>query len=474
VTAATVPGPLGGRPAAGGERVQPSDAPVLSRRRFLKRAPIAVAAAAAPTGKVAAGLAAAAGLTVAMDPVRAAAATVSGSGRGIWVPPGWGQYAGPRLSAAGAGDARATVALVGDSVCRGFYSSNLDSAGWGGIVAAGLRATYGDGGSGFKSSADSSVWMEGVSGLSKPSTIAWYREAGNLMAASGSWTAVTANLLGPASAALRTSVPTDTITVTVRGTTVKVLWLDGGAEAMGAFTYRVDSRTPVRVAPTGIYGIAVAATSGLSFGDHTVTITATGATPTTETVIIGVAGEGSTGCLVNQFSRYGQTTGMVDSSDPLHSGTWNGGWAYPADLVVYALGANDAHASVSGDTWARNVRGWLEGVYDTTFGGASEGAVDGVLVLSHIGGYDTEGLVYQDYAVRARGIAEAYGLLLVDLWSIGRTSWNWWRSQSGGSWWANADSPGKSGTDLIHLSDPGHAAVGQTVLAAITANLSGS
>jgi lysophospholipase L1-like esterase len=439
----------------------------FSRRSFLRRAPLAAVATAAAAGPAAALAATGAALA---DPGGAAAATstASGTGRGIWVPASWGQYVGPKL--AKASSATVTVALVGDSVCRGFYSSNLDTAGWGGIVASGLRSAYGDGGSGFKSVADSTVWMDGVDGMPSGS-IAWYQSVGNLIKASGSWKASTADYLGPASVALRTPVATDTITATVRGTAVKVIWLNGGSEAMGGFSYTVDGGSPVKVDPTGVYEITMHETGGLASGDHTVTITATGATTSTETVIMGVAGEAATGCLVNQFSRYGQTTGMVDNSDTLHAGAWAGGWAYPADLVVYALGANDAHAGVPGDVWARNVRCWLEGVYDDYFGGASAGAVDGVLVLTHVGRYDTEHWVYQDYAVRARGLAEAYGLLLVDMWSIGRNSWNWWREQSGGSWWANADSPGDSGEDLIHLSDAGHAAVGNAVLAAITDNL---
>jgi lysophospholipase L1-like esterase len=458
VPVASVPGPS----------VPVPSRPTWSRRRFLSRTPVAVAAAGAAASGVALLQPAAAAASPA---VAGAAATTPTPTRGVWVPPAWGQYAGPALTAAGAGNGRAVVALVGDSICRGFYSSDLDQRGWGGLLAAGLRSSYGDGGSGFRSFADSAVWMAGVSGLSSPSTINFYQSAGNLVDTAGSWTAVTANHLGPGGVALRTTVPTDTITVTVRGTTVRILWLNGGAEAMGGFSYSVDSGAASVVKPTGVYEIAVASTSGLAAGEHTVTITAVGASASTETVLVGVAGEDTTGCLVNQFSRYGQTTTAVNSSDPLHSGTWNGGWQYPADLVVYALGANDAHGALPGDTWAKNVRCWLEGVYDGAFGGSSVGAVDGVLVLPHIGSYDAAEWVYQDYAVRARGIAEAYGLLLIDLWALGRNSWNWWHAQSGGSYWADADSPGHAGSDLIHLSDAGHAFVAETVLSVVTSAL---
>jgi lysophospholipase L1-like esterase len=443
--------------------------PRWSRRSFLQRTPVALAATAAVSGATMLAPAVTGG-----GPSAAAATTSGGSTvRGVWVPPDWGQFFGPKLAAAQAGSGRATVALVGDSICRGYFSSDLDTRGWGALFAAGLQGAYGDGGSGFKSTADSAVWMGGVSGLSSPSTINWYQSAGNLFTSSGSWTAITANHLGPSGVALRTAVATDTLTATVRGTTVKVLWLDGGTEALGGFRFSVDGGPDIPVRPSGVYQIAVAETSGLSSGDHTVTVTASGATPSTETVVIGVAGENAAGCLVNQFSRYGQTTTEINNSDPLHSGTWNGGYHYPADLVVYALGANDAHGALPADTWAKNVRCWLEGVYDTGFGGSSVGAVDGVLLLSHIGNYDSADAawVYQDYAIRARGLAEAYGLLLIDLWAIGRNSWNWWRNQSGGSYWANADAPGQAGSDLIHLSDAGHAFVGQTVLSAVTSAL---
>jgi lysophospholipase L1-like esterase len=312
-----------------------------------------------------------------------------------------------------------------------------------------------------------------VSGLSSPAIVSFYQQAGNLITATGSWAAVTGSYLGPASVALKTPAPTDTLVATVRGSTIKVLWLDGGTKAMGAFAYSVDGAAPVSVKPSGVYQIAVATTTGLAAGTHTVTLTATGATPTTQTVILGLAGENATGCTVNQFSRYGQTSAALGNTDDLHAGTWAGGYEYPAELFIYALGANDAHAGVSGDAWAKSVRCWLEGVYDTGFGGTSTGAVDGILVLPHIGNYDSadSAWVFQDYAIRARSLAEAYGLALIDLWAVGRNSWNWWRQQTAGSYWANADDPGAPGADTIHLSDLGHRYVADTVLNIISAAL---
>jgi lysophospholipase L1-like esterase len=441
-----------------------------SRRTFLKRTPVAAAAIA--------GLAS--GLEVGAQPLASAQAdpapTPSAAGvssRGVWVPPGWGSYLAPKLAAAAAGTGRATVALVGDSICRGFFSSNLDTAGWGGRVAAGLVQNYADGGSGFKSVADSATWMAGVSTLASPAITNFYQQAGNLFVVNGSWKAVTGSYLGPASVALKTAAPTDTLVANVRGSTVKIIWLNGGKYSMGSFTYSIDGGAPVSVAPTGVYEIAMASTSGLAAGPHTVTITAAGATATTETVILGVAGENSAGCTVNQFSRYGQVTAALDNGDQLQAGTWAGGWQYPCDLFLYSLGANDAHTGVTGDAWVSNVRRWLEGVYGSAFGGGSLGAVDGILVLPHIGSYEStgSGWVFQDYAIRARGLAEAYGLALIDLWTIGRNSWNWWKQQSGGSYWANADSPGASGSDAIHLSDAGHQFVATTVLGVISAAL---
>ncbi len=444
----------------------------LSRRSFLGGTPLVLGA----TSAIASGV-----LPLgAIPPAEAAVAATASSGgsatapgAGISTPAGWGQYAAPRLAAARAGTGRASVALVGDSICRGFFASDLDAKGWGGLIAGSLRASYGDGGSGFQSCADTSTWMSGVSGLSSATTIGFYQAAGNLISTTGTWTPVTANHLGPGGVALKTAEPTATVSATVRGTAAKVFWLDGGAEAMGGFTIRVDGNQTqaTAVKPTGVYRINVASIAGLSTGTHTVVITATGATSTTQTVIIGVAGENSTGCLVNQFSRYGQTTAMINNSDALVSGTWNGGWNYPADLAIFCLGANDAHSGLAADQWARNVRTWLAGVYDSAFGGASTGAVDGVLLLSHIGNYDNGSWLYQDYVSRAAGLAESFGMMLIDLWTVGRNSWNWWRSQPGGSYWANAGAPGHSGTDGIHLSDLGHQYVSTVILNALTPNL---
>jgi hypothetical protein len=83
-----------------------------------------------------------------------------------------------------------------------------------------------------------------------------------------------------------------------------------------------------------------------------------------------------------------------------------------------------------------------------------------MFVLPHLGKHDVTNYVYQDYAVRARGLAEAYGGAIVDLWTIGRTSWDYWNSLG---YWGNPAAVGTTGTDSVHLSDTGYAYVASQI-----------
>jgi hypothetical protein len=82
---------------------------------------------------------------------------------GIYMPRRWPRFFQAKLDAGGL----AKVALVGDSIMRGYWSSNLDTKGWAGLLRAELQAKYGDGGSGFKGMCDTTSAQWSCQGRSR-------------------------------------------------------------------------------------------------------------------------------------------------------------------------------------------------------------------------------------------------------------------------------------------------------------------
>jgi lysophospholipase L1-like esterase len=186
--------------------------------------------------------------------------------------------------------------------------------------------------------------------------------------------------------------------------------------------------------------------------------------------VCGVTGENNTGVVVNNYGLSGaQSNSVSDFSANYLPGSWEGGPNYPADLLIYTLGANDANAGVSGDTWATNLRNFLSFVKDGTpiSGSPATGNTDILIMLQHIGTYDTTNLKWQDYAARARTIADSFGAAFLNIWPLGRNSWNYW---NGLGYWGNAAAAGGgAGTDVIHMSDAGHQYVANQLIPILTA-----
>lgn len=136
-------------------------------------------------------------------------------------------------------------------------------------------------------------------------------------------------------------------------------------------------------------------------------------------------------------------------------------YSLPNSLVyAYTTGNGVVYgATWSPDVWETNIRQYLSDVLD---GQSQAGTTDIIIVMQHIGTYETSlqgtanqhSVQYQDYLARARGLAEEFGAALVDLWAIGHNSWNWANAKG---YWANPASPGAAGTDVVHLSNAGHA-----------------
>ncbi|MFK0231210.1 GDSL-type esterase/lipase family protein [Streptomyces sp. NPDC090303] len=372
---------------------------------------------------------------------------------GIYVPPNWGTFwKGVR----GTPGKLARIAAVGSSSTQGLYSSDLAATSWAQRVATGLQAQYGDGGSGYFASTRSITFL----GANTTAT-GWAGIPGTLATTTGSWS--NGNPYGPGGGYIFTSTNGNTITFTVRGSTVRIYTVGGSNRA--GWKYSIDGGADVAVAdPGGTTTIAVTTVQGLPATTHTVKLTHNGTTGS-YFAVSGVTGENTSGVVLNNFGLSGATSATFADTTPAYgTTTWNGGPDYPADLVIYALGSNDVLAGVGVDVWAKNLRAYLQSVKDGTGKGGTPatGTTDVLILMQHIGKYDASNFLWQDYVSRGRMIAEAYGAAFVDFWTLGRNSWNYWNSLGH---WGNASTVGGvSGTDTIHMSNAGHQFTADTLL----------
>jgi hypothetical protein len=361
--------------------------------------------------------------------------------KGYSVPPSWGEFWRVKRDAAKTGAGKATVAVIGGAAAAGFPASKLRTKGWPGVLNTALQGTYGDGGSGFYPSLLSPLGIMGYT-----STSSWTSE---LVGQVGTWT-VGGYSAGPGWGYAYSKTPTDNLTFSVRGTSVTIYTL--GADGSHAqWSYSIDGATAVTVTDNATSGLAVITTkiTGLSVGTHTVKITHTGAS-TKYLAVCGVAGENATGLVMNNFARRYTVASEYLPSLKL---PWNGGPSYPADVVVYAVSIDDIVNAGDADAWATSVRQHLSNIRD---GAAATGTTDIVIVLPHIGSADTATFCYQDFVDRAYGLARAFNAAVIDLWALGRNSWNYWNALS---YWGDPANPGAAGTDAFFMSDAGHSYV---------------
>lgn len=371
-----------------------------------------------------------------------AASTLSGEQPGCYARPDWGRFWKAARDTAQAGTGKASVAVIGGSATVGFFASNLVTKNWPALLATSLQSAYGDGGSGYLSSMFSA---NGIAGQDSAAITAW-TTAGNLVAQSGTWS-TGGTAAGPGWGYTYTSTNGAYLTFTVRGSTVNIYTL-GADGSRPTWAYSIDGGAETTVTDTATTGLAVLkrTITGLSAGSHTVRVRHTGTTGQYLSVC-GVSAEMSTGIVVNNFGRKNATA--ADYNAALRA-DWNGGPSYPADLVVYAVSPEDVTNGTSADDWAAQARQHLANIRD---GGSLTGATDLVILLPHIGAADLNWR-YQDYADRARSLAVAHDAALINMWALGRNSWNYW---NGLGYWGNGASPGTAGTDAVHLSDAGHA-----------------
>jgi hypothetical protein len=407
-------------------------------------------------GKLAAGLTEIEGAgTVFRNNLGTPGATVPQS-NGYYVPEGWGRFWRAKRDAAGTSSAR--VLVIGSAISQGLFATNLETNGWVGVMRSALQARYGSGGSGFYPTSRSSTYLATV-GVGAPALDAW--TARNcLVVQTGTWTVGSQNY-GPGATHL-TATAAGSLTFKATGSTVRIYTLTGAGTRAG-FTYKIDAGATVPVADAGGPAVAVQTTtvSGLSTGEHTVTVSWAGSTSQTLSVM-GVSGELPTGVIVHNLSKSGaKAVNYADPTPAALNAVWNGGSAYSGDLIIVMAAPADASSGTSPDAWAVSVSKHLSAVKE-----ANQGATDVLLVLPHIGKADETNYVYQGYASRARGLAEAYGAALVDLWTIGRNSYDYWASLN---YWVNTAVPGQPGTDSVHPSDLGHVHIANTILPVLTA-----
>jgi hypothetical protein len=370
--------------------------------------------------------------------------------KGYYIPPAWGEFWRPKRNAAQAGTGKATVGVIGGAAAAGFPASKLRSKGWPGVLTTSLQTAYGDGGSGYYTSLLSSLGILGYT-----STTSWTSE---LIGQVGTW-AIGGYVAGPGWGYLYSSTPGDNLTFTVRGTSITIYTL--GADGQHTpWSYSIDGASAVTVTDTATTGLAVIATkiTGLSVGTHTVKLTHTG-TSGKYLSVCGVAGENSTGVVLNNFAR---RYAVASEYLPTLKMPWNGGPSYPADVVIYAVSIDDIVSGIDADAWATSVRQHLNNIRD---GGAATGATDIVILLPHIGSADTATFCYQDFVERAHGLARAFQAAVIDLWAIGRNSWNYWNSLS---YWGDTANPGVAGTDAFFMSDVGHSYVAGVINALLS------
>ncbi|MFE2075187.1 hypothetical protein [Streptomyces misionensis] len=365
------------------------------------------------------------------------------TGKGVAVPRQWGEFWRPARSAAKAGTGKASIAVVGGSSAVGFYASNLLTKSWPSVLAGNLQAVNGDGGSGFTSALYS---PSGIAGNDSAAINQWTAN-GSVAVQTGTW-AIGGYPVGPGWGYLYTSTAGSSLTWTVRGSTVAIYTL-GGDGGRAPWTYSIDEGQAVTVTDSTTTGLTVSKTTvtGLQAGPHTVTVTHAGAGGQYLSVC-GVSGENASGVVLNNLARKNANAAWYL---PSGRGPWNGGSSYPADLLIYEVSPQDVIDGVAVDTWASQVRQHLVTVKD---GGTSMGATDIVFVLPHIGQADMQGYRFQDFTDRTYALASTFEAAVVDLWNLGRNSWNF--SNSLGHW-GNATAPGTAGTDSILLSDAGHA-----------------
>ncbi len=372
------------------------------------------------------------------------AALQSIQSQGIYIPPSWGQFWRPARNDAGV--SRARIICVGGSMTEGYYSSDTLQDSWVGKMRTAVQSSYGNGGAGMFSTSRTDVISSATAGA-----VTEWEGNGSFATTTGPW-AAGAQFFGPGISFITTTAAATATFTRLRGTSIRMFNISGSAPR-APFTYSIDGGPPVNViVPTGTTAIQETEVTGLSNTDHTVVITWNGV-PGDTLSFVGVSAYNSTGVVVDNLGRAGSLAANWSVASALGP-AYNGGPSYPGDLVITGFGPNDAASSVDADTWIQSVATYLNTVRQAT-----NGETDIIFVHHHFGNF-TNPQFYANYASRMRAIADNYNAAMVNLWAVGRNSWDYWNSFG---YWGDANDPGPSGTDNIHASNAGHQFISDTI-----------
>lgn len=366
---------------------------------------------------------------------------------GVHVPENWGAIWRAKRDAAGS--APAVIGVMGDSICTSFYSSDLRLKGFVDLARTDLQTAYGNGGSGYHSTALTQM----------VSALALYNSANGYIDKVGTW-------VGAVGAGNDTGVgecyvysnqvsPKPTLTFyRVRGTTLKIYhptsagggsfkaYVNGGL--VGTYTCAGASAQVVETVASGI-------AAGTSY-----TVVIEGQGDGAYTYINGVAGENSTGVRVNNYGKGGaKADDFRNNSGNRPAAAWSGGQYYPCDLLIYALGLGEAAAGYSMTQYGESVRSSIEAVKDYT-----GSATDLLFVMPLVGHHELSTALNWGRQVEViRTIAAHYGAAMIDYTAL-FSGYYPFQAQSGwGIIFGSGDDGiiGHAGTDDVHPSDVGHA-----------------
>lgn len=355
--------------------------------------------------------------------------------RGLWVPRDWGANWRTARNAHAASPAK--IVAWGDSITQGFYSSDFTPPGtsWFAKVVGDLQSAYSDGGSGFQSVINSSVL--GVAGA-------------NYVTLTGSWTLQAATMNEAAIFPASAGVGTVTFPA-VRGTSIDIHYVQTTVPGV-QFSYAIDGGAPTVFTCGGQASVDLRtlAITGLGAGSHSVVLTATTGNP----ILVGVTGKNATGIIADNMGFAGRFATAGTGTTWLTGGKTAQQVSISdrnPDLFIVSLGLNDASGAEAITVYMTAISRFLYGVR------FNDPDVDMLIITQHEGNLLDTGYFFSQYAGLVRGIAETYNCALYDAWQHGKNSWDYWNGL--GNWGVTGGSGGGAGTDLIHPSNAGYAAM---------------
>lgn len=192
--------------------------------------------------------------------------------------------------------------------------------------------------------------------------------------------------------------------------------------------------------------------------DASVGTTNGSSTVTDSSITVGDVGKLVSGTGIPAFSYVGAVTAGTSFKLTNIDGT------VPVTATATGTISLTINTPTTADNFDYNFRALMEVIKNGT---GQNGATDVIILMNHIGKYDQTNLVYQKYVARMVDVAAAYNAAVIDMWTIGKNSWNYYNSLN---YWANSNSPGTSGSDNVHLSDAGLALAATTIGAVMTAS----